>query len=134
MTDPRWFRLVIRAIGVLTLVLAIPHVGGAISSISTLIGEGPGGYRYMMANRTGLVGGESWWNPYTFAVAATAVAALAQAALGLYLLRGAPRLVAFCTRQARGHCPACDYDIRGLKGQCPECGLAIPEAAAPPSA
>jgi hypothetical protein len=33
-------------------------------------------------------------------------------------------------RIAGGHCCECDYDLRGIKDQCPECGAAIPRCRA----
>jgi hypothetical protein len=130
MTDPKWFRLVIRAVGVLTIAISIPHVGGAIASLAMMLQAGPGGWRSYLSS-SGAGGGESWWNPFTFGVAASVLAAAGQLGLGLYLLCGASRLVRYCVREVSGRCAGCDYEVRGLKGKCPECGLEIPEAAPP---
>jgi hypothetical protein len=131
MNDPRWFRLMVRGIGILTLALALPRVGDIARLLGTLA-QGPSAWTMYTPYITTGSGGTSWWNPYVFSLLVAMLADLSQIALGAYLLFGAPRLVQFCIRQVGGRCPACDYDIRGLKGACPECGVPITAQPAPP--
>src|SRR5262249_15396843 len=50
-------------------------------------------------------------------------------ALGVYLLLGGEKLIDRCLREVSHLCPACGYDLPGLKGSvCRECGATIPQA------
>jgi hypothetical protein len=116
MSDPRWFKLLVRAIGVLVLAQAAPNVVATVGwLISMFTTAGPGGgdfFDYGMGAVLSLVG--------------TAL----ELAIGVYLLRGAPALVRYCIRQVGRRCAACDYDLQGLGGKCPECGLVIEDGGA----
>ena len=109
MKDPVWFKLLVRGIGILLVAQSVPPIFSAIGAATILFKEG-------------------WTNPgqnYWVSITAHGAGGLVQGVFGLYLLVGAPRLVRYCIRQVGTRCPGCDYDIRGLKGTCPECGLAI---------
>ena len=117
MNDSHWFKLLVRGIGVLLIGLAIP-------SVIALFGTAA-----MVANAANLTGNPSmdqWvW------VLSGILGTLAQLGFGVNLLFGAPRLVRYCLRQVNSRCGACDYDVRGLRGVCPECGATIPEKVHP---
>jgi hypothetical protein len=118
-SNPRWFKLAVRAIGLLLLGFAIPAVFNLISYASNF--------------RTSI-----GFEPDKLAAWITAVAyaigVIAQTTFSLYLLFGAPALVRYCIEQVATRCIQCDYDIRGLTGKCPECGLEIGPTLDPPAA
>jgi len=115
MSDPHWFKLLVRGVGILLLGLAIPSALQAIASVSTIFDP---------------VVAPQDWNGRLWLMTHT-LSALVQLGFGIYLVFGAPRLVRYCVRQVYSRCGACDYDVRGLRGVCPECGVSIPEASDP---
>ena len=118
MSDPRWFKLLVRAIGLVLIGIAIPSITMALSYIPEM--HDPNfGYNVQYA---------------LWSLIGPGMGGLLQLALGGYLFFGAPRLVKYCVRQVHTRCPGCDYDVRGLQGACPECGLLIShsESALPP--
>ena len=119
MSDPRWFKLLVRAIGVLVIALAVPHLGQTIATGAMLLDL-----------RQSAGGGPFYDQMYVPMLLVQTVSVLFQLGLGVYLLRGAPALTRFCIRQVGRRCPACDYDLQGLAGKCPECGLEVQTAAA----
>jgi hypothetical protein len=110
MKDYRWFKIMVRAFGLLLVGMSIPYLTSAIEYAFTVFGSGAMGSASMFWPR----------------VAAYAVGALGQLLLGLYMLSGAPKFVRYCVDQADKRCIRCDYDLTGLAGTCPECGLSIP--------
>jgi len=108
MNDPRWFKLLVRGIGILLIGISVPYIGSQLSYLAYMF--------YPSA------GDRQAWPLEVISL----VFILAQLLFGIYLLAGAPRLVRYCIRQVGYRCPGCDYDTRGLKGKCPECGLDLP--------
>lgn len=113
MGDYAWFKLLVRAIGILLLGLSVPLILWTIGSI--LLEQF--GYAYpgqrsgdlLLVRLPGVVG-------YG-----------AQAGMGVYLLFGAQQLIEMCIAGVRYRCAACGYDIVGIQtGLCPECGTGIP--------
>lgn len=113
MTDPRWFKLLIRGVGVLLLGLAIPSVPSMISYFAAVVEQ----------RRQGFPSQDLTW---TMAIVES-VGVVAQTLFALYLVAGGGALVRYCVRQSLARCPGCDYDLRGVAGQCPECGMPVPE-------
>ena len=124
MSDFGWFKLLIRALGVLFLGLAAPQLLRILASVFIeLVGARPGlprgGWDPLLVNLPSLVG---------YGV---------QTAIGYYLLVRGALLIEHCLRGVRGRCAACGYNLKGITGpECPECGTAIrrPMAPHPPSA
>jgi hypothetical protein len=109
-----WFRLLVRGIGVLLIGLGVPAI---VSVVINLI-------NYFLSNES-LTRGSFWLSPM-FVSAAYGAASLAQSLVGVYLLFGANRLIAFCMRDVLDHCTACGYDLRRVGApNCPECGVPI---------
>lgn len=112
MNDLRWFRLALRAIGILVLALALPNVITWVGwSLEAAI----------------------WWKQaepmqpgYIVRAFAGAAATTAQTLLGLYLLIGGEWLVRFCTSDLR----ASEVDGQGTV-RCPECGYLVSTASRP---
>jgi hypothetical protein len=115
MSDGAWFRLVLRALGVLVLAFAIPEFLGTLGSIGFDASLGPGrpdvGWRYIFF----------------------APGMAAKMAIGFYLLMGPGRLVRYCMRDVGNICPGCAYDISAVAAEtCPECGLRLESRPPPP--
>lgn len=119
MMDFTWFRLVIRAIGVLLIGLALPNTVSYLSwLVSTLLPSVAGSVVSLDGQLFIALGG--------FA------GVLVQLGLGLYLLFGASALIRYCTRDLSGLCASCGYDLNSLDSdRCPECGTPIPKRARP---
>lgn len=113
--DVTWFRLAVRAIGILVFALGLPAVFAHVASVATWLREGmPWGGEMLVWYVLPLLG------------------PVAQLALGFYLIVGARPLIRYCTRGALGMCPACNYDVRQVPGPtCPECGVPLPGRAPP---
>lgn len=110
MNDRSWFRLLIRAIGLIMLGLSVPRLVAlgvsVINSLREYQGTLPSGY---------LEG-------YALAGAESAV----QAAFGVYLLFFADGLIRLCLRDVGARCDNCQYSLVGVPGdRCPECGAPI---------
>lgn len=114
MSDHAWFRLVVRAIGVLLLGLSVPMLVWDIGALIVQLGNSGGAD----------AGATMLYHVPTMAGYG------AQAAIGLYLLMGGDALVRYCLKGVRGRCSGCGYDITATTtGRCPECGMAVPPAA-----
>jgi hypothetical protein len=125
MKHKTWFRLVIKAIGVLLVGLSVPNL---ISSIVAIIDA--------------VIGAQSWtfYTPYSttgvspgdlvMGAVLQILPASAQTCFGLYLLLGGKWLVNKCIPSNRPYCPECGYDLSNASGdKCPECGIALPQTA-----
>lgn len=113
MKHKTWFRLVLKAIGVLLLGLGTPNVIGPVVSV---IG--------------GVVTGAGWagWGYQWFYVGEAMGGAL-QVAFGLYLLAGGNWIINRVIPSNRPYCPDCGYDITNARGErCPECGVMLRRA------
>ena len=122
MTEFAWFKLLLRAIGVLLLGLGAPSLINQIAwiaiSLTSVPAPGmPRGYEL----------------PYLGAL----LGAGAQCGLGVYLLFGGNWFVNRCLAEIRGHCLNCGYSLEGVPGnRCPECGSPLrqePAGSAAPS-
>ena len=115
MSDYSWFKLLVRAIGLLLVGLALPQVPVAVAWLIYALTEEGGGFSEWALRILPMFAGPAL-----------------QIAFGLYLLLGAERLIARFIRDIRGHCACCGYDLASLTAdKCPECGAAITPA--PPS-
>jgi hypothetical protein len=133
MNDPKWFKLLVRAIGLFILTLSIGRATDALRTSVLMITSAISGSS--SNSRFAVLGvRDSWTGPEAISSYIYIAGGIAQVGFGLYLLFGAPKLVRYCVREVSNRCVGCDYDIRGLKGKCPECGLEIPEVAPGPQA
>ena len=114
MSDFAWFKLLIRAIGVLLIGLSIPMVLYTIGF----------GIANQLSNSMPLSALMIPWLPM---LAGYGV----QAGFGLYLLVGAEGLINRCIAGVRHNCAACGYNLEGITSAvCPECGAATTRRAA----
>jgi len=129
MKHKTWFRLVIKAIGVLLSALAMPSFvretimildaafGGALSG---------GALPYSMVPGHLLL---SW--------SLQILPTLTQLGVGIYLVVGGAWIVNKCIPSNRPYCPECGYDLShhaASASNCPECGVALrqrPDRSAP---
>jgi hypothetical protein len=118
LNDPRWFKLLLRAIGVLLMGLSLPSLGSLGPYVVNLFEPDAFGTPQKLPVR-------GW-----VAACAYIAGVFGQALLGIYLLSGAPRLMRYCVRQVYSRCPGCDYDLSGVQGGCPECGVGKPPSEA----
>ncbi len=124
MKHKTWFRLVLKATGVLL-------IGLAVSDLLTLV----------IGVLDAVVFAERWtmYSPYgsqmTSLGSAKAVTSsllsllpsVAQVGFGLYLLFGGKWIVNLCIPSNRPYCPECGYDLsKTTSANCPECGVKLP--------
>lgn len=123
MSDHAWFRLLVRALGVLFLGLAAPQLLRLLTSV----------FMFEVSRKGGTAGTE--WDVLLNSLP-TLLGYGAQVAIGYYLLFRGQVLVEYCIRDLRGRCAACGYDLIAITGpDCPECGAPIRRSATsqPPS-
>lgn len=113
MKHKTWFRLVLKAIGVLLIGFSLPTVGRAVGELI---------YAYLEGNQFAGYPA-NYWIVQSLYYGGTFV----QFLLGLYLFFGGKWLVNMAIPSNRPYCPECGYDLSRCKGaQCPECGIALP--------
>ena len=121
MKHKTWFRLVIKAIGILLVGLSLPSIVGSLGQIP---------YFFSVQSTTGMALTMSDWIwPQVFYWLGSAL----QLALGLYLFLGGTWIVNKCIPSNRPYCPECGYDLshNQLSSNCPECGVILPKAESP---
>lgn len=111
MKHKTWFRLVIRAIGILLIGLSLPALCQGIGFIVYLFMESSGMPQSYTWIQTAYYGG-----------------GIAQASLGIYLIFGGTWIVDTCIPSNRPYCPDCGYDLSHsvTSTMCPECGVSLP--------
>lgn len=110
MKHKTWFRLVLKAIGVLLFGSSLVGVAHAIIALIDVV--------ILQANRRSSF--------VLFYSMLQMIAALAPALLGLYLFFGGEWIVNKAIPSNRPYCPECGYDLSRSSGpRCPECGTAV---------
>ena len=120
MKHKTWFRLVLKAIGVLMLCLAVPDLLGHVSQVSYFTSyDNPYGTGGQLPDLL-------LWNLPEY------VAVTIQTLAGIYLLLGGKWLVDKIIPSNRPYCMNCGYPLSGGHGaQCPECGVTLPGGETP---
>ena len=123
MKHKTWFRLVLKAIGVLLIGFGLPGVATLLASVGyyTMYGD-------PYASVSGGIGMSGW---YFWSLFSAHLGDVVQLGLGLYLLFGGRWIADLAIPSNRPYCPQCGYDISQSTGdRCPECGVPIisPEA------
>ena len=113
MKHKTWFRLVLKAIGVLLIGFSLQGVIPAIAAVVMYLLE----WSEMSVSSNEFM----WWNfPYY-------IAGFVQFGLGIYLFFGGKWIVNKAIPSNRSYCPECGYQIANAHGaNCPECGVALP--------
>ncbi len=116
MKHKTWFRLVLKAIGVLMIGFAASGVANLLANV---------GYLTMYGDPFGVGGGRSTnWIYWQFI--SQHVGDLVQAGLGVYLLFGGRWIADLAIPSNRPYCPECGYDNSEATGKrCPECGVPL---------
>jgi hypothetical protein len=116
MSEYAWFKLLVRAVGLLLMGLSLPGLLWAAGEVITLLFEDtPGMSRYWMR------------------FLPTTIHSAAELAIGAYLFFGGEQIIARCLREVRGHCASCGYDLSATStGVCPECGAEFKPLSGPP--
>lgn len=113
MSDYTWFKLLVRAIGVLLIGFGAPYFIATVWwGIASLRQDG------------GMLGAQ-----FVIYSGFTILSTGLQSLFGLYLLFGGRWIIRYCLSDVRSRCVFCGYDLSGItSGVCPECGT----PAAPP--
>ncbi|HWB18761.1 MAG TPA: hypothetical protein VG711_00550 [Phycisphaerales bacterium] len=121
MKHKTWFRLVLKAIGVLLACLGLPQVvSGGLRTLALLTYQSFG-----MPSPP--------WSQIMYYVAPEFAAGTLQAFLGTYLFFGGRWIVEKCIPSNRPYCPNCGYELKSLTSSlCPECGIVLPPDVRPP--
>lgn len=116
-----WFRLVLKAIGVLLLALGLPDLIQA----GTLVV----GYAYSGGYGFGGFGPLTDLDVLLMTISSSnLITALVKTLIGIYLLLYGGLLLNLCIPSNRPYCPECGYELRGSVGvKCPECGCRLPQ-------
>lgn len=118
MKHKTWFRLVLKAIGILIIAEALPNAFQGVAWIVQVWMQTPRSARGLLASPT--------WPMFL----ASPVGAAVQLLLGAYLLLGANWFVNLVIPSNRPYCPECGYDVSfSRRGSCPECGATLPHPA-----
>ena len=116
MTDYAWFKLLVRAIGLLLLAISVPQL--LYWPVSKMV---------QWVNWNSL-SPTSFHNELIYALPSL-VGDGVQAAFGYYLLFRGEWIIGRIISEVAGRCPKCGYDIRGLQNDaCPECNTPIRRA------
>jgi hypothetical protein len=112
MKHKAWFRLLLKAIGVLSIVLSLPEfVAASIGFVSEGIQSGFAQFEFIELLVSIL---------YYVGKPAIGIG------IGLYLIFGGAWLVNLCIPSNRPYCPECGYDLsESSHDRCPECGVNI---------
>ena len=123
-----WFRLVLKAIGVLLIGFGIPEVLRNTIGIMDLLAKN-GGWTFITPYGSSTAFGPGTPSPY-WLLFWQALPDLAQIALGLYLLLGGKWLLNKIIPSNRPYCHECGYDLsKNQSANCPECGVELPSSA-----
>ncbi|CAG1003346.1 hypothetical protein PHYC_03059 [Phycisphaerales bacterium] len=107
MKDRSWFRLALRAIGLVMLGLSVPRLVALLASVVSTFVEYQG----------------TWPPGYGMSYLLAAAESLVQGGFGVYLLFFADGLIRLCLRDLGVRCDNCQYSLVGVAGdRCPECG------------
>lgn len=120
MKHKTWFRLAIKAIGILLVAMSLPAFCYDVASLV--------GYFLFRQQYSGYPG----WDPSNWFYLGSLAARAAQPAFGLYLFFGGEWIVNKAIPSGRPYCAACGYDLsKAVAGKpCPECGVQRPAGAA----
>jgi hypothetical protein len=113
MKHKTWFRLVLKAIGIVLIGLSLP-------SVTPLASDGVG---WLLAQV-----GVPWLDNGVFVYNLPyGIGGVMQFLLGLYLLLGGTWLLDRIIPSNRPYCPECGYDLSNNRSSnCPECGVLLP--------
>ena len=123
MKHKTWFRLVLKAIGILLLGISLPDLIDAVLMFSDIA-----------FNWSALVAGTgtraSLLTGHNMAAAiAQSLPGLAQAAFGSYLFFDGKWILNKAIPSNVPYCPDCGYDLsKNSTGRCPECGVTLARA------
>ncbi len=118
MKHKTWFRLILKAIGVLLVCLGLPDI---LNVVAVFLSIGFGGLWGMPAQ------GFDWSTVLAALAQYGMIGALAKLLLGLYLLFGGKLIVDLCIPSNRPYCPDCGFELRVIRGdKCSECGIRLP--------
>lgn len=116
MADYSWFRLLVRALGLVFIGLALPSVIQTAFWVANA---------WQYQTRAG-TGGVSVWSTVV-QWTGVVVSVVIQLLFGLYLFFGGEWVIRRCLRDVYGRCAACGYEVAGHAGAvCPECGAMLP--------
>lgn len=125
MKHKTWFRLVIKAIGVLLIGLSLSGVAGML--VGFVYQSIRAGKLTLYSSSGTPIGGMNAIESLLSTVFYSSPEFI-QFAFGLYLVFGGKWIVNKCIPSNRPYCPECGYDLsHGAKAvNCPECGVALP--------
>lgn len=119
MKHKTWFRLVLKAIGVLRFVMSFPNLLGVGVQVGLALMD--------FTPFSGAMDMLFWQIPQ-------GVGYLISCIFSLYLFFRGDWFVNKATPSNRPYCPECGYDLSKSRGErCPECGVTLPHDAAAPS-
>lgn len=114
MKHKTWFRLVVKAIGILVFCLGLAEFCGLVLHLAGVV----------FTDAIPSVGLPDLLYQFGYAFGR----AVGGMVIGAFLLSSADLVTDRIIPSNRPYCPACGYEIAGVKtGDCPECGVALPD-------